>query len=104
MRLHPVALCLFVCLPGARGADEFFDRVQDALTFSAPAAPLRARLSGLIELETYDVQLPAPGVLRTSDGRFTVPRLNLFLDAQIGATIYMFAQARADRGFDPQEG
>lgn len=88
----------------ARGADEFFDRLEDALTFSAPDARLRARVSGTFELETYAVQVPAPGVLSTADGSLTAPRLNVFLDAQLGAGVYFFAQARGDHGFDPGEG
>lgn len=87
----------------ARGADEFFDRLEDALTFSAPDTRLRARVSGSFEFEWYAVQLPAPGLLSTVDGRLTAPRLNVFLDAQLGAGVYFFSQARGDRGFDPGE-
>jgi hypothetical protein len=47
------------------------------------------------------VQLPAPGLLYTDREEFLAPRLNLFLDAQLGAPLYFFAQMRADRGFDP---
>lgn len=96
-------LALIGCGLVARGTDDFFDRVESALTFSAPHAPVRARVSGTFDLEGYDVQLPAPGVIDTRDGKLIVPRLSVFLDAQMGGTIYAFVQARADRGFDPRE-
>jgi hypothetical protein len=83
--------------------DDCFDRLETALTFSAPEGRSRARLSGTVDLEGYRVQLPAPGVLETADGSLLEPRLSVFLDAQFGPRIYAFAQARADHGFDPGE-
>lgn len=85
-------------------ADDFFDRLESALTFSGGSGRARARLSGTLDLETYAVQLPAPGVIHADRERFLAPRFTAFLDAQIGPAIYGFAQARADRGFDPASG
>jgi hypothetical protein len=88
-------------MPLTAGAAEFFDRVEDALTFSTADTRVRARLSGAIDLEGYSTQLPAPGVIYTDKSELFAPRLNMFLDAQLGSAVYMFVQARADRGFDP---
>ncbi|MSU49624.1 MAG: hypothetical protein EXS37_11155 [Opitutus sp.] len=89
------------CTPGVRAADEFFDRLENTLTFSAPDTRVRARLSGTFEIESYAMQLPAPGLLYSKNETLTAPRLNVFLDAQLGSGVYFFAQMRADRGFDP---
>lgn len=89
--------------PAGRAAEEFLDRLAETLTAGSPDGRFRARLSGLLDLEAYRVQLPAPGVLETPDGSFLEPRLTLFLDAQFGPRTYLFAQARADHGFDPGE-
>jgi hypothetical protein len=101
MKPKSLYLCLLLGAGLARGADDWFDRVEDVLTFSAADGRTRARLSGTAELEHYDVQLPAPGVIDTDGHGLTVPRLSLFLDGQFGPALYLFAQARADRGFDP---
>jgi hypothetical protein len=85
-------------------AEEFLERVQELLSFSTQDTRVRGRLSGMIDLEGYRVQLPAPGVIDTKDGSLLTPRLTVFLDAQLGGAVYVFAQARADHGFDPGEG
>jgi len=96
---------LYVAAPLALpAAEEFLDRVQDLLSFSAHDTRVRGRISGMLDLEGYRVQLPAPGVIDTRDGSLLEPRLTIFLDAQLGADVYLFAQARADHGFDPGEG
>jgi hypothetical protein len=103
MKALPASLaCVFLAL-GARGSDEFFARVEEALTFSAADASVRARISGSVELEGYRFQLPAPGVIQTDDDHLFAPRLSLFLDAQFGERVYGFVQARVDRGFDPTD-
>src|SRR5881394_2790389 len=96
-----IASLLLLSAPLAGATGEFFDRIEDALTFSTPNTQIRARLSGALDLEGYSVQLPAPGLIYTDGPDLFVPRLNLFLDAQLGPSVYFFAQARADRGFDP---
>ncbi|MBI5770232.1 MAG: hypothetical protein HZA93_20820 [Verrucomicrobia bacterium] len=97
---------LFVLLvPISRVAaanEDALDRLEETLTFATPDAQARARLSGLIDLEQYHFQLPPPGVIRATGNDLFTPRLTLFLDAQLGSQLYLFAQARWDRGFDPQ--
>ncbi|HEX2854223.1 MAG TPA: hypothetical protein VHO24_13385 [Opitutaceae bacterium] len=83
--------------------EELFDRIESALSFSALEHQLRARVSGTIDLEAYHVQHPSPGLVYSARDTLLNPRLSLFLDAQYGAGIYAFAQARVDRGFDPSE-
>src|SRR5690606_24113991 len=63
-----------------------------------------ARISGLLDLETYFLPRPAPGLVYTDGRTLFNPRLSLFLDAQAGDRIYGFAQVRVDRGFDPAKG
>jgi hypothetical protein len=84
-------------------AQDFLDRLNDTLTFSALNDNLRARLSGTLDLEGYHFQQPSPGLIDSRTNSLFNPRLSLFLDAQAGSQIYFFAQARADRGFDPSD-
>lgn len=107
-RVRPAALALLFAVTGcwltvARGADDFFDRIEDMLTLSAPDSRFRVRLSGALDLEGYSFPQPAPLLLRAGGYELFSPRLTTFLDAQLGAQVYVFAQARADRGFDPGE-
>ncbi len=90
-------------LPPGHASEALFDRVAETLTLGTADGRVRARLSGLLDVEGYRTQLPAPGVLATPDGSFVEQRLTLFLDAQFGPRAYLFAQARADHGFDPGE-
>ena len=94
------AFTLFLS-PVAFGAHEIIDRIDDALTVSGFQDQARARLSGTLDLEGYHFDGTAPGLLFTPHDSLFNPRLTLFFDAQIGAHLYLFAQARADRGFDP---
>jgi hypothetical protein len=68
-----------------------------------PEGRYHLQLSGLLDFETYIVDQPASGLLFTDDEFLFNPRLRLFLDAQFGSNIYVFAQVRADRGFDPSD-
>jgi hypothetical protein len=101
-----IVLCLAALVTTAFGADDYFlDQVDDALTFTAFHDRLRARLSGTFDLEGYFLQQPAPGLLFTDQDFLLIPRLSLFLDAQLGPHIYVFAESRVDRGgFDPGQG
>lgn len=84
-------------------AEDFLDRVDEALTLTAFNDNVRTRLSGTLDLEGYYFRGPAPGlILTTSDGLFN-PRLTLFFDAQLGSHVYFFLQSRVDRGFDPSD-
>jgi hypothetical protein len=88
--------------PLAQG-DDFFDRIDEALTVTAWHDSIRARLSGTIDLEGYHFQQPPPGLITTGSDNLFNPRLTLFLDAQAGSHIYLFVQSRLDRGFDPTD-
>jgi hypothetical protein len=84
-------------------AEDFLDQVDDALTMNAFQGDVRARLSGLLDLEFFRLDLPPPGLI-DADHHFLVnPRLSLFLDAQLGTHLYLFVQSRADRDFDPHD-
>src|SRR5947209_94965 len=101
MKLRVLSLCAFACTAYAFDIDDFFDRLDTALTISAFHDNLRARLSGTLDLEIYHFQQPAPGLIDSSIDTLFNPRLTLFLDTQVGSQIYFFAQSRLDRGFDP---
>ena len=101
-RLYTLYLVWFLGAPVA--GQDVFDRVDEALTVSAFHDQVRARLSGLADVEEYFLQEPAPGLIYTDQDTLFNPRLSLFLDAQLGSQFYLFAQARLDRGFDPSDG
>jgi hypothetical protein len=103
MKLHTFSLCLFACTACAFDIDDVFDRLDTALTVSAFQDNLRARLSGTLDLEFYNFQQPAPGLIDSESDNLFNPRLTLFLDAQLGSQLYFFAQSRIDRGFDPSD-
>jgi hypothetical protein len=84
-------------------AQDWLDRVDDSLTFTNSDATLRARLSGLFDLEGYHFTQPAPGLIFANGQELLNPRLTLFCDVQLGSQLYFFAQARIDRGFDPSD-
>lgn len=85
----------------ARSTDEFFDAMEQHLTFASADGALRARVSGTIDLEGYGFSRPAPWLIQTAGTSLFSPRLSTFVDAQWGPRVYAFLQARADRGFDP---
>jgi hypothetical protein len=97
------AFALLIALPAlARAADdEWLDRLDAHLTRAADDGSWRARLSGALEVNYYRFDQPAPGLIESDARALFDPRLVLFLDAQVGARCYIFAQARADGGFDP---
>jgi hypothetical protein len=99
------ALCFCLLASNARAfeVDDFFDRLDSALTRSAFQDQLRMRLSGTTDLELYHFEQPAPGLIDSKIENLFNPRLTLFLDAQYGSQVYFFAQSRLDRGFDPSD-
>src|SRR5436309_12221072 len=101
MKLRALSLCVFACTACAFDTDDFFDRLDTALTISAFQNNLRARLSGTLDLEFYNFEQPPPGLIISNSDNLFNPRLTLFLDTQIGSQIYFFAQSRLDLGFDP---
>jgi hypothetical protein len=103
MKLHAFSLWVFACTACAFDIDDALDRLDTALTTSAFQDNLRMRLSGTLDLEYYNFQQPAPGLIDSESDNLFNPRLTLFLDAQLGAQVYFFAQTRLDRGFDPSD-
>src|SRR5438309_7822617 len=101
--LRALSFCLLACTVHAFEIDDFFDRLDNALTITAFDGNLRARLSGTIDTEFYNFQQPAPGLIDSNIDNLFNPRLTLFLDAQLGSQIYFFAKSRLDRGFDPSD-
>ena len=97
----PMVFLLLGGLAGAREPDAFFDDLDDALTWSTQNGNVRMHLSGLADLEYYHFQQPPPGLMESDNDSLVNPRLTLFLDGQFGSSIYVFVQARVDRGFDP---
>ena len=95
-------LCLLLTLHANARAD-FLEKTQDALSLGGPDQRFHLQLSGLVDLETYFIDRPAPGLIFADRDALFNPRLTLFLDAQIGSKIYVFAQTRVDRGFDPSD-
>ncbi len=103
MRLLCAGTLAIFNLAGLCTAEDFLDRVDEALTISAFGDQVRARLSGTLDLEGYYAETPAPGLIFSPQQTLFNPRLTLFLDAQLGDKVYVFGQARVDRGFDPSE-
>lgn len=104
--MNPLRLVLSALLASAsasRAAEDFFDRVESALSVSAAEQQVRFRVSGALDLEGYAFQTPPPSLLRARGDSLFAPRLTVFLDGQLGPHVYVFAQARADRGFDPAQ-
>lgn len=93
----------FALSPALHAADDWLDRLDEALTLSACDGRVRSRLSGLLNLEGYAFNQPAPGLIFSNDKGLFNARLTLNLDVQIGPYLYLFAQANFDRGFDPAD-
>src|SRR5947207_5081168 len=101
--LAVIAIGLVAAAAGNATAQDFLDRVDEALTFTALNGDVRARVSGTLDLEAYHFSGPAPGLILTTSEALFNPRLSLFVDAQLGPAIYVFTQTRVDRGFDPSD-
>jgi hypothetical protein len=91
---------LLVLVLNATRAD-LLDRVNDTLSIRDSKHQFELQLSGLLDLETYFIEQPAPGLIYTPHDFLFNPRLTLYLDAQWTKHWYLFVQARVDRGFDP---
>jgi hypothetical protein len=84
------------------GAQEWLDKIDDALFLESKNGVYRVDLSGTIDLEGYYIDQRPPGLIFGNAEDFFNPRLSLFLDARAGKHLYSFVQARFDRGFDPR--
>ena len=104
MKLIHLSQLILLAVPVTAGAESMLDRLDSALTWSSDEGEWRARLSGTLDLEGYHYSGSVPGFVFTDGSDLLNPRLSAFLDMQLGAHVYGFAQARFDRGFDPQDG
>lgn len=95
------ATALLLAGTGPLPAQEFLDRLQDALDLSTPNGAARVAFSTISDLEGYVYQDPPPGLI-FGDTPFVNPRLRLFGEAQLGEQWYAFTQFQANRGFDPR--
>lgn len=103
IRRSALILSLVLAFSHFTRAADFFEKVHDTLSLDDPSRNFHLQLSGLIDLETYFIDPPAPALIYTDDDILFNPRLTLFLDAQLGSKVYIFAQTRVDRGFDPTD-
>ena len=103
MKARIFSLCIFACTACAFDIDDALDRLDSSLTISGFQNNFRARLSGTTDLEFYNFQQPAPGLIDSNIDNLFNYRLTLFVDAQFGSQIYFFSQTRLDRGFDPTD-
>jgi len=103
-RLIPViALFLLFAQTSVWGVDDWIDGFEEHLSLSGFDRKVGLHLSGALDLEGYAFRHPAPGLIESNHDFLLNPRLTLFLDGQLGPKIYLFAQARLDRGFDPAD-
>lgn len=98
-----LSCCAVTATAQALDVEDFFERLDNALTATAFQDNFRARLSGTLDLEAYHFQQPAPGLIASKIDNLFNPRLTFFLDAQLASQFYFFAQSRIDRGFDPTD-
>ena len=89
--------------PAAAQSESVLDQLGEHLTWASPAGTFRARVSGWADLEAYFPSEPVSDLLFSDRGAFVNPRLTVFLDANVGRAVYVFAQARWDRRFDPAD-
>lgn len=99
-----LALTALALVHRGAAAEYIWDDLDSALSFSGFHDQVRAHLSGTLDLEQYWFEQPAPDLIYSPSNRLATQRLSLFLDAQIGSRLYIFAQGRVDRGFDPSSG
>src|SRR5712671_5295820 len=89
VRILALAIALSLCAQHPVRAD-FFEKVHDSLSLNDSHDRFHLQLSGLVDLEAYMMDQPAPGLVFSSRNFLFSPRLRLFLDAQIGSNLYVF--------------
>src|SRR5262249_403850 len=72
--------------PGAAFAQEWLDRLDQALTAQSPGGTVRTDLSVLVDFEGYAVDRNPPGLIFADD--VANPRLSVFLDTRFGKHFY----------------
>ena len=78
--MKPAFICACLLARHARklGAEDFFDEVDQALTISLFDDQVRARVSGLLDLEYYHYPQPPPGLIRAGGHDLLQPAAELF--------------------------
>ena len=99
-RTHLLGATIMLALGVASPAQEAIERLADRLNGRSANGRVQVRLSGSVELEGYAVSDPVADLVSGAAESFFNPRINLYLDAQLGTRGYFFAQGRVDRGFD----
>jgi hypothetical protein len=94
-------LLAVVGLAGGLRAQGFLDSIDGILATETLQGQVRMRASGTLDVEGYHLPQPSPGLLFTDSRSLVIPRLSVYLDAEIGRRLYAFGQIRLDRGFDP---
>jgi hypothetical protein len=74
--------------------------LDETLAYQSENGAIVGELSGLFDSEGYYIDRIPPGLLFQNES-FYNPRLSLFMDLELGEHLYVFTQARVDRGFDP---
>jgi hypothetical protein len=95
------ALLAMLALVANSPAQEFLDRLDEALLLQNESGSLRVDVSVLSDIEVYVAETPAPGLLFQEDDAFVNPRLAVFLDIHATDYLQLHSQMRVDRGFDP---
>jgi hypothetical protein len=98
-----VLAALLLMAPHSGADAEYLEDLDRTLSYSAFEGQIRLRLSGTLDLETYEIDHPAPALIYTKDDFLFNPRLTVYLDAHLTRAFYVFVQARFDRGFDPSD-
>jgi len=91
---------IWLALGGASPAQEVLEQLSKRLNYSTGGGRVQVKLSGSLELEGYAFTNPVADLVSGDEDVFFNPRFSLYLDAQLGARGYFFAQGRIDRGFD----
>jgi hypothetical protein len=101
---HRIAFCAFALVSSADLARaDFLDDANRMLSLGDADNPFHLRLSGLLDLEGYYLDQPAPGLIATNNNFLFNPRLTIFVDARWSDYLYFFGQLRLDRSFDPSD-
>lgn len=87
-------------ISSARGQGDPLAWLDEKLFYQTEDGLVTADFSGQLDLEGYVYEGQPQGLLFERDDFFN-PRLSLYADVEIGSSLYVFVQARQDRGFDP---
>ncbi len=84
----------------AHSQDDPLSWLDEKLFYQSKDGFVTVDFSGQADLEGYVFDGQPPALLFERDD-FINPRLSLYADVNIGSSLYLFVQARQDRGFDP---